>query len=117
MAAFSSAARPVGMTAVSTVVGLLSMAAVSLNPLRVFGCSALLRSSSRRCSRSHCFRHCSRSRNRTSAGKATLHSPRRTPRNVGAALADRLGESAARGCLRSPGRGVRCRDHAPSRRR
>ena len=37
MAAFSSAARPVGMTAVSTVVGLLSMAAVSLNPLRVFG--------------------------------------------------------------------------------
>ena len=35
--AFSSAARPVGMTAVSTVVGLLSMAAVSLNPLRVFG--------------------------------------------------------------------------------
>lgn len=37
IAAFSSAARPVGMTAVSTVVGLLSMAAVSLNPLRVFG--------------------------------------------------------------------------------
>jgi predicted RND superfamily exporter protein len=37
VAAFSSAARPVGMTAVSTVVGLLSMAAVSLNPLRVFG--------------------------------------------------------------------------------
>jgi predicted RND superfamily exporter protein len=37
MAAFSSAARPVGMTAISTVVGLLSMAAVSLNPLRVFG--------------------------------------------------------------------------------
>jgi predicted RND superfamily exporter protein len=37
LAAFSSAARPVGMTAVSTVVGLLSMAAVSLNPLRVFG--------------------------------------------------------------------------------
>ena len=36
VAAFSSAARPVGMTAVSTVVGLLSMAAVSLNPLRVF---------------------------------------------------------------------------------
>ena len=35
--AFSSCARPVGMTAVSTVVGLLSMAAVSLNPLRVFG--------------------------------------------------------------------------------
>jgi predicted RND superfamily exporter protein len=35
--AFSSAARPVGTTAVSTVVGLLSMAAVSLNPLRVFG--------------------------------------------------------------------------------
>lgn len=35
--AFSSAARPVGMTAISTVVGLLSMAAVSLNPLRVFG--------------------------------------------------------------------------------
>jgi predicted RND superfamily exporter protein len=35
--AFKSAARPVGMTAVSTVVGLLSMAAVSLNPLRVFG--------------------------------------------------------------------------------
>jgi len=37
VAAFSSAARPVAMTAVSTVVGLLSMAAVSLNPLRVFG--------------------------------------------------------------------------------
>jgi predicted RND superfamily exporter protein len=37
VAAFSSAARPVGMTAVSTVVGLLSMVAVSLNPLRVFG--------------------------------------------------------------------------------
>jgi len=37
VAAFSSAARPIGMTAVSTVVGLLSMAAVSLNPLRVFG--------------------------------------------------------------------------------
>jgi uncharacterized protein len=37
VAAFSSAARPVGMTAVSTVIGLLSMAAVSLNPLRVFG--------------------------------------------------------------------------------
>ena len=35
--AFSSAARPIGMTATSTVVGLLSMAAVSLNPLRVFG--------------------------------------------------------------------------------
>ncbi|HEU4795172.1 MAG TPA: MMPL family transporter, partial [Pyrinomonadaceae bacterium] len=37
VAAFSGAARPVGLTAVSTVVGLLSMAAVSLNPLRVFG--------------------------------------------------------------------------------
>jgi predicted RND superfamily exporter protein len=37
VAAFSSVARPVGTTAVSTVVGLLSMAAVSLNPLRVFG--------------------------------------------------------------------------------
>ncbi|HEX2272111.1 MAG TPA: MMPL family transporter, partial [Pyrinomonadaceae bacterium] len=37
VAAFSNAARPVAMTAVSTVVGLLSMAAVSLNPLRVFG--------------------------------------------------------------------------------
>ncbi len=37
IAAFSSAARPVGMTAVSTVVGLLSIAVVSLNPLRVFG--------------------------------------------------------------------------------
>ncbi len=37
LAAFSSAARPVATTAVSTVVGLLSMAAVSLNPLRVFG--------------------------------------------------------------------------------
>jgi predicted RND superfamily exporter protein len=35
--AFSGAARPVGMTAVSTIVGLMSMAAVSLNPLRVFG--------------------------------------------------------------------------------
>jgi len=37
VAAFSSAARPVATTAVSTVVGLLSMAVVSLNPLRVFG--------------------------------------------------------------------------------
>lgn len=37
VAAFSSAARPVAMTAISTVVGLLSMAVVSLNPLRVFG--------------------------------------------------------------------------------
>ncbi|HEU5131839.1 MAG TPA: MMPL family transporter, partial [Pyrinomonadaceae bacterium] len=37
VAAFSSAARPVGTTAISTVVGLMSMAAVSLNPLRVFG--------------------------------------------------------------------------------
>jgi len=37
VAAFSGAARPIGTTAVSTVVGLLSMAAVSLNPLRVFG--------------------------------------------------------------------------------
>jgi predicted RND superfamily exporter protein len=37
VAAFSSAARPVAITAVSTVVGLLSMAAISLNPLRVFG--------------------------------------------------------------------------------
>jgi uncharacterized protein len=37
VAAFSSAARPVAMTAVSTVVGLMSMSAVSLNPLRVFG--------------------------------------------------------------------------------
>ena len=37
VAAFSGVARPVGMTALSTVVGLLSMAAVSLNPLRVFG--------------------------------------------------------------------------------
>ena len=37
VAAFSSAARPVATTAVSTVVGLMSMAAVSLNPLRVFG--------------------------------------------------------------------------------
>jgi predicted RND superfamily exporter protein len=37
VAAFSSAARSVSITAVSTVVGLLSMAAVSLTPLRVFG--------------------------------------------------------------------------------
>ena len=37
VAAFSGAARPIGTTAISTVVGLLSMAAVSLNPLRVFG--------------------------------------------------------------------------------
>jgi predicted RND superfamily exporter protein len=37
VAAFSSATRPVAMTSISTVVGLLSMAAVSLNPLRVFG--------------------------------------------------------------------------------
>lgn len=37
VAAFSSATRPIATTAVSTVVGLLSMAAVSLNPLRVFG--------------------------------------------------------------------------------
>jgi predicted RND superfamily exporter protein len=35
--AFRGAARPIGMTAISTVVGLLSMVAVSLNPLRVFG--------------------------------------------------------------------------------
>ena len=35
--AFSSATRPVAITAISTVVGLSSMAAVSLNPLRVFG--------------------------------------------------------------------------------
>ena len=37
VASFSSTTRPVATTAVSTVVGLLSMAAVSLNPLRVFG--------------------------------------------------------------------------------
>lgn len=37
VAAFSSATRPVATTAVSTVVGLLSMAVVSLNPLRIFG--------------------------------------------------------------------------------
>ncbi|HEY6802465.1 MAG TPA: MMPL family transporter [Pyrinomonadaceae bacterium] len=37
VAAFSGAARPLCLTSVSTVVGLLSMAAVSLNPLRVFG--------------------------------------------------------------------------------
>lgn len=37
VAAFSGVARPVATTAVSTVVGLLSMAAVSLNPLRIFG--------------------------------------------------------------------------------
>lgn len=37
VAAFSSAARPVGITAVSTVVGLMSMAVVSLTPLRIFG--------------------------------------------------------------------------------
>lgn len=37
IAAFSSAARPVGITAVSTVVGLMSMAVVSLTPLRIFG--------------------------------------------------------------------------------
>ncbi|HYV10615.1 MAG TPA: MMPL family transporter, partial [Pyrinomonadaceae bacterium] len=37
VAAFSSATRPIATTAVSTIVGLLSMAAVSLNPLRVFG--------------------------------------------------------------------------------
>ncbi len=37
VAAFSSATRPIATTAVSTVVGLVSMAAVSLNPLRVFG--------------------------------------------------------------------------------
>ncbi|HKS09038.1 MAG TPA: MMPL family transporter [Pyrinomonadaceae bacterium] len=37
VAAFSSAARPVTITAVSTVVGLMSMAVVSLTPLRVFG--------------------------------------------------------------------------------
>lgn len=35
--AFSSAARPIGATAASTVIGLLSMAVVSLTPLRVFG--------------------------------------------------------------------------------
>ena len=37
VAAFSGAARPISITAISTVIGLLSMAAVSLNPLRVFG--------------------------------------------------------------------------------
>jgi predicted RND superfamily exporter protein len=37
IAAFSSAARPVSTTAISTVIGLLSMAVVSLTPLRVFG--------------------------------------------------------------------------------
>lgn len=37
VAAFSSAARPVAITAVSTVVGLMSMAVVSLTPLRIFG--------------------------------------------------------------------------------
>jgi predicted RND superfamily exporter protein len=37
VAAFSGAARPLCITSVSTVVGLLSMAVVSLNPLRVFG--------------------------------------------------------------------------------
>ncbi len=37
VAAFSGATRPIATTAVSTVIGLLSMAAVSLNPLRVFG--------------------------------------------------------------------------------
>jgi len=37
VAAFGGAARPIATTAISTVVGLLSMAAVSLNPLRVFG--------------------------------------------------------------------------------
>lgn len=37
VAAFGSATRPVATTAISTVVGLMSMAAVSLNPLRVFG--------------------------------------------------------------------------------
>ncbi len=37
VAAFSGAARPIGTTAVSTVIGLLSMAAVSLTPLRIFG--------------------------------------------------------------------------------
>ena len=37
VAAFSGATRPIATTAISTVVGLLSMAAVSLNPLRVFG--------------------------------------------------------------------------------
>lgn len=35
--AFAAAARPVTLTALSTVVGLLSMAATNLNPLRVFG--------------------------------------------------------------------------------
>ena len=35
--AFGAAARPVALTAISTVVGLASMAATSLNPLRVFG--------------------------------------------------------------------------------
>jgi predicted RND superfamily exporter protein len=37
IAAFGAASRPVAMTAVSTLVGLLSMATTSLNPLRVFG--------------------------------------------------------------------------------
>lgn len=35
--AFGAASRPVAVTSVSTVVGLISMAATSLNPLRVFG--------------------------------------------------------------------------------
>ena len=35
--AFSSAARPIGTTAASTVIGLLSMVVVTLTPLRVFG--------------------------------------------------------------------------------
>lgn len=36
-AAFSSAARPIALTSLSTVVGLLSIAVTNLNPLRVFG--------------------------------------------------------------------------------
>ncbi|HEX8708630.1 MAG TPA: MMPL family transporter [Pyrinomonadaceae bacterium] len=37
MSAFSSAARPIALTSLSTIVGLLSIAITSLNPLRVFG--------------------------------------------------------------------------------
>ena len=107
VAAFSSAARPIGMTAVSTVVGLLSMAAVSLNPLRVFG---LFGSAAIVFSTLFTFS--------LAAGTARAHETarplerratrsRRTPGNVGAAFPDGPSESATRGHLRSPRRGVR----------
>ena len=122
VAAFSSAARPVGMTAVSTVVGLLSMAAVSLNPLRVFGLfgsaaiifSTLFTFSLLPALLALLKPHIRWKGDRDHMAEAIGGRPAK----CGAALADGLGDSAARGRLRAHGRGVRCpRDHAPARRR